>query len=220
MGNLESIRYFTPELIIVAFAILVILFDLVSQGQSSKGTAYLSLAGLLFTTIAVLIVGPMNQSLFFGMIRIDGFATFFKIIVLIATAVTIVFSMVSNELDPKAQGEYYALFIAINLGMFLMASSANILIAYLSLETVSLTSYILAGFLTRNPRSSEAAFKYIIYGAVASGTMLFGLSLVFGMTGTTSIAQIGQQLPEIASSYPTAVLVSIIFVFALSLIHI
>ena len=205
MGNLESIRYFTPELIIVAFAILVILFDLVSQGQSPKGTAYLSLAGLLFTTIAVLIVGPMNQSLFFGMIRIDGFATFFKIIVLITTAVTIVFSMVSNELDPKARGEYYALLIAINLGMFLMASSTNILIAYLSLETVSLTSYILAGFLTRSPRSSEAAFKYIIFGAVASGTMLFGLSLVFGMTGTTSISQIGQQLPGIASSYPTAV---------------
>ena len=214
MGNLESIRYFTPELIIVAFAILVILFDLVSQGQSPKGTAYLSLVGLLFTTIAVLIVGPMNQSLFFGMIRIDGFATFFKIIVLIATAVTIVFSMVSNELDPKAHGEYYALLIAINLGMFLMASSTNILIAYLSLETVSLTSYILAGFLTRSPRSSEAAFKYIIFGAVASGTMLFGLSLIFGMTGTTSISQIGQQLPGIASSYPTAVLVSIIFILA------
>ena len=214
MGNLESIRYFTPELIIVVFAILVILFDLVSRGQSSNGTAYLSLFGLLCATIAVLVVGNVNQSLFFGMVRIDGFATFFKIIILIATAVTIIFSMVSNELDPKAQGEYYALLIAINLGMFLMASSANILIAYLSLETVSLTSYILAGFLTRNPRSSEAAFKYIIYGAVASGTMLFGLSLVFGMTGTTSIVQIGQQLPEIASSYPTAVLVSIIFIFA------
>ena len=208
MGNLESIRYFTPELIIVVFAILVILFDLVSRGQSSNGTAYLSLFGLLCATIAVLFVGNVNQSLFFGMVRIDGFATFFKIIILIATAVTIIFSMVSNELDPKAQGEYYALLIAINLGMFLMASSANILIAYLSLETVSLTSYILAGFLTRNPRSSEAAFKYIIYGAVASGTMLFGLSLVFGMTGTTSIVQIGQQLPEISSSYPTAVTVS------------
>ena len=100
MGNLESIRYFTPELIIVVFTILVILFDLVSRGQSPNGTAYLSLFGLLCATIAVLVVGNVNQSLFFGMVRIDGFATFFKIIILIATAVTIIFSMVSNELNP------------------------------------------------------------------------------------------------------------------------
>ena len=120
------------------------------------------------------------------------FPAFFKILLLLATAATILFSLRSEELDERLKGEYYALLLAITLGMFLMASSTNLLMIFISLETVSLTSYILAGFLTHSPRSSEAAFKYITYGAVASGTMLFGLSLLFGMTGTGDLAQISR----------------------------
>ncbi|MYB66671.1 NADH-quinone oxidoreductase subunit N, partial [Candidatus Poribacteria bacterium] len=88
---------------------------------------------------------------------------------------------------------------------------------FISLETVSLTSYILAGFLTHSPRSSEAAFKYITYGAVASGTMLFGLSLIFGMTGTGDLAEISTRLPEVlASGQVTALglLIAITFILA------
>ena len=81
-----------------------------------------------------------------------------------------------------------------------MASSTNLLMIFISLETVSLTSYILAGFLTHNPRSSEAAFKYITYGAVASGTMLFGLSFLFGMTGTGDLGQISTALTELLAA--------------------
>ena len=99
------------------------------------------------------------------MVRLDSFAVFFKILILGATAVTIIFSIKSEELDPRMKGEYYALLIAVTFGMFLMVSSTNLLMIFISLETVSLTSYILAGFLTHNPRSSEAAFKYITYGA-------------------------------------------------------
>ena len=99
-----------------------------------------------------------------------------------------------------------------------MASSTHLLMIYLSIETVSLASYILAGFLTHSPRSSEAAFKYIIYGAVASGTMLFGISLIFGLTGTGDVAQVSNVLAELfrtgGGDYQLAVLVSIIFVLA------
>jgi len=152
------------------------------------------------------------------MIQLDSFAVFFKVIILITTAVTILFSMGSEELDPRTKGEYYALLLAVTLGMFLMASSTHLLMIYLSIETVSLASYILAGFLTHSPRSSEAAFKYIIYGAVASGTMLFGISLIFGLTGTGDVVQVSNVLAELFSSgggdYQLAVLVSIIFVLA------
>ena len=82
---------------------------------------------------------------------------------------------------------------------------------------VSLTSYILAGFLTRNPRSSEAAFKYITYGAVASGTMLFGLSMLFGLTGTGDVVEISNRLAEMfgrGNVYSLTVLVSITFILA------
>jgi len=151
------------------------------------------------------------------MVQLDVFSSFFKVLLLLATAATILFSLRSEELDARLKGEYYALLLAITLGMFLMASSTNLLMIFISLETVSLTSYILAGFLTHNPRSSEAAFKYITYGSVASGTMLFGLSLLFGMAGSGDLGQISVRLTELLASgevAPLAVLIAITFVLA------
>ena len=218
LNNVQSIRYFIPELILVVFAAGVIIFDLIGRQEGGRRAALLSLAGLAVTLIAVLLVGAADRSLFLGMIQLDSFAVFFKVIILITTAVTILFSMGSEELDPRTKAEYYALLLAVTLGMFLMASSTHLLMIYLSIETVSLASYILAGFLTHSPRSSEAAFKYIIYGAVASGTMLFGISLIFGLTGTGDVMQVSSVLAELFSTgggdYQLAVLVSIIFVLA------
>jgi NADH-quinone oxidoreductase subunit N len=217
LPNIQSIPYFIPELILVVFAIGAILLDLVNKGRNTERVAYVALAGVAATLIAVIAVGSSEQSLFLGMVRLDSFAVFFKILILGATAVTIIFSIKSEELDPRMKGEYYALLIAVTFGMFLMVSSTNLLMIFISLETVSLTSYILAGFLTHNPRSSEAAFKYITYGAVASGTMLFGLSLLFGLTGTGDVVQISSRLTEMFSAgeaYPLVVFVFITFILA------
>ena len=222
LSNIESLLYFSPELLIVIFAIAVIIVDLCVKNRESATVAYLSLVGIGCVFVAVLLthsqLGDKNAvSLFLGMIRLDTFSTFFKILLLLATAATILFSLRSDELDARLQGEYYALLLAITLGMFLMASSTNLLMIFISLETVSLTSYILAGFLTHSPRSSEAAFKYITYGAVASGTMLFGLSFLFGMTGTGDLGQISIRLTELLAAgeiYPLAVLIAIIFILA------
>ena len=222
MKNIDSLLYFTPEILLVIFAVAVILLDLVVKNRESSAVAHLSLVGCICTFAAVLFThfsfgdeGP--TSLFMGMIRLDTFSSFFKILLLLATAATILFSLRSEELDARLKGEYYALLLAITLGMFLMASSTNLLMIFISLETVSLTSYILAGFLTHSPRSSEAAFKYITYGAVASGTMLFGLSFLFGMTGTGDLALIAGRLTELLAAgdiAPLAVLIAITFVLA------
>lgn len=217
LTNIASVRYFIPELALVAFAVAVILFDLVAKKRNSERSAYLSLLGLAVAVIAVIAVGSEDRSLFLGMVRLDSFAMFFKIIISVAAAATILFSIRSDELDSRTKGEYYALLLAVTLGMFLMASSTHLLMIYLSLETVSLTSYILAGFLTHSPRSSEAAFKYITYGAVSSGTMLFGISLLFGMTGTGNVMLMSSKLTEMFSqgeAYPLAVLLSITFILA------
>ncbi|MDE0325293.1 MAG: NADH-quinone oxidoreductase subunit N [Candidatus Poribacteria bacterium] len=220
LSNIESLLYFSPEILLVIFAAAVILLDLVVKDRESIAVAYLSLVGLVCVFAAVLITHFSFRSpvsLFFGMIRLDEFSTFFKILLLLATAATVLFSLRSEELDARLKGEYYALLLAITLGMFLMASSTNLLMIFISLETVSLTSYILAGFLTHNPRSSEAAFKYITYGAVASGTMLFGLSFLFGMAGSGDLGQISVRLTELLASgevAPLAVLIAITFVLA------
>lgn len=217
LTNIASIPYFIPEIVLIVFASAVILLDLMMKNRSSEGAAYLSLVGLALALIGVIAVGSEDRSLFLGMVRLDSFAMFFKIIISIATAATILFSIRSDELDPGTKGEYYALLLAVTLGMFLMTSSTHLLMIYLSIEMVSLASYILAGFLTHSPRSSEAAFKYITYGAVASGTMLFGISLLFGMTGTGDVVLISSQLTEMfdqGNVYPLAVLLSITFILA------
>ena len=222
LNNIESLLYFSPEILLVIFAAAVIILDLVVKDTESFAVAHLSLAGCICVFAAVLIThfsfgdeGPV--SLFLGMVQLDVFSSFFKVLLLLATGATILFSLRSEELDARLKGEYYALLLAITLGMFLMASSTNLLMIFISLETVSLTSYILAGFLTHNPRSSEAAFKYITYGAVASGTMLFGLSLLFGMAGSGDLGQISVRLTELLASgevAPLAVLIAITFVLA------
>ena len=222
LNNIKSLAYFTPEILLVVFAAAVIILDLLVKDRESDWVAYLSLIGLGCSLIAIFITNSLvntNEpiSLFLGMIRLDGFAVFFKILLLLATAATILFSIRSEELDVRLKGEYYALLLAITFGMFLMASSTNLLMIFISLETVSLTSYILAGFLTHSPRSSEAAFKYITYGAVASGTMLFGLSLIFGMAGTGDITQISSQIASVLASGGVSalgVLIAITFILA------
>ena len=222
LKNIESLAYISPEIILVVFAAAVIITDLFIKDRESDWVAYLSLIGLGCSLIAIFITNSLvntNEpiSLFLGMIRLDGFAVFFKVLLLLATAATILFSLRSEELDVRLKGEYYALLLAITFGMFLMASSTNLLMIFISLETVSLTSYILAGFLTHSPRSSEAAFKYITYGAVASGTMLFGLSLLFGMAGTGDITQISSQIASVLASGDVSalgVLIAITFILA------
>ena len=222
LENIESLAYFSPEIVLVVFAAAVIILDLLVKNRESEKTAYLSLVGLGCALVAIIVTHSTlgtdeSKNLFWGMIRLDGFAVFFKVLLLLATAATILFSLRSEELDARLKGEYYALLLAVTFGMFLMASSTNLLMIFISLETVSLTSYILAGFLTHSPRSSEAAFKYITYGAVASGTMLFGLSLIYGMTGTGDLAAIGQQLPIVLAEGQVTtlgILIAITFILA------
>ncbi|MDE0504490.1 MAG: hypothetical protein OXI86_10450, partial [Candidatus Poribacteria bacterium] len=107
LTNIQSIPYFIPELILVVFAVGAILLDLVNRGRNTERVAYLALVGVAATLIAVIAVGSSEKSLFLGMIRLDSFAVFFKIIILVATAVTVIFSIKSEELDPRMKGEYY-----------------------------------------------------------------------------------------------------------------
>src|SRR6267143_1098278 len=112
----------------------------------------------------------------------------------IATVVAVWMSIGSEEVRSCDQGEYYAILLASAFAMFLMAESANLLMAYLALEFVSLTSYILTGFLRHNRRSLEAALKYLIYGGVASGTMIYGMSWIFGLAGSLDFTVINRAL--------------------------
>ncbi|HEY3305211.1 MAG TPA: NADH-quinone oxidoreductase subunit N [Candidatus Binatia bacterium] len=212
LGNLESLDYFYPEAILTGTILLVILLDLVLKNK--KVPALLAFAGcgvsLWFTWK---LYGASGGWLFHRMMVLDNFSLFFKLVALAATILVIWMSSASREIEQVHQGEYLAILLSSTLGMFFMASSTNLLMAYLSLEFVSITSYILTGFLPRNRRSSEAALKYLIYGGVASGAMIYGMSWIFGMTGSLDYAQINQAL-VLGQPNRLALFIALVFILA------
>jgi NADH-quinone oxidoreductase subunit N len=193
LGASESLGRFLPELTLGAVILVVFLADL--RVRDKEWLGYVALIGVALSALFVAILGSRTDAwLFHRMIVHDQFATFFKIVFALATAATIWMSLGSREVERVSQGEYYGILVSSALGMYLMASASNLLMAYLSLEFVSLTSYVLTGSLRHDRRSGEASLKYLIYGGVASGTMIYGLSWIFGLTGSMDYAGINQAL--------------------------
>lgn len=194
LGPVESFGFFVPELILGVAVIALILADLVVRRKELIGIG--ALAVVVVTLVAVVAILPDRGDayLFHRMIVHDQFSLFFKVLFSLATFATIWMSLDSREVDRVSRGEYFALLLASTLGMFFMATATNLLMAYLALEFVSLTSYVLTGTLRNDRRSGEASLKYLIYGGVASGTMIYGMSWIFGLTGTMDYAGINTAL--------------------------
>jgi NADH-quinone oxidoreductase subunit N len=193
LGNIASLRLFYPELLLSAMTIAIVILDLVSREKAWLGEIALAATALILLLIGI---APIRGGawLFNRMLVYDSFAIFFRALIALAALVAVWMSIGSNEVQLCEQGEYYAVLLASTLGMLLMAESTNLLMAYLSLEFVSLTSYVLTGILKHNRRSQEAALKYLIYGGVASGTMIYGMSWIFGLAGSLDFSAINQTL--------------------------
>ncbi|MBF6560117.1 MAG: NADH-quinone oxidoreductase subunit N [Candidatus Binataceae bacterium] len=213
LGNFASLHFFCPELLLTTATLLIVLVDLVIIDG-----AYLGAVALITSAGALLLIGvePASEGawLFHRMIVYDSFAVFFRVLIALAAVVAVWMSMGSAEVRRCAQGEYYAIVLASTLGMFLMAESANLLMAYLSLEIVSLTSYVLTGILRNNRRSQEAALKYLIYGGVASGTMIYGMSWLYGIAGSLDFVAINHALFAASGVPPLTVFIALVLILA------
>jgi NADH-quinone oxidoreductase subunit N len=215
LGNLGSLQYFLPEFAVTATILLLVVLHVVSKRPGSSASAFLALVG---TGAALLLTGAMpagdGKAIFEGMVAYDGFALFFKALTALATLVVIFMSMDSGELAGRSQAEYYVFLLSTLLGMFLLSSATDIVMLYLALELVSIPSYLLAGYLKGQRRSTEAAMKYVVYGATASGVMIYGFSLLFGLSGSTQIAEIGRAVAAGKATLPAllaAVMVAVGF---------
>jgi len=213
LGNLASLRYFYPELLLAVGTLAIILIDLVIKDKSPLGDI-----ALIFTAGALLLIGLEPHSngawLFHRMLVLDSFAVFFRALIALAGVVAVWMSIGSVEVRSVQEGEYYTVLLASTLGMFLMATSANLLMAYLSLEFVSLTSYILTGILKHNRRSQEAALKYLIYGGVASGTMIYGMSWIYGLAGSLDFNIINRALFATPHAPVLTVFIALVLILA------
>jgi len=154
------------------------------------------------------IIFPYSQTLFapsvhqgmteggYGMAVVDNFSVFFKLLVSLAGVLVLLMSLASRELhaNPHRLGEYASLILGMSVGLYLMPASMDLVMMYISLELVSIAGYILAGFSRETQHGAEASLKYILFGALSSGLMIYGFSLFYGLTGTTNLIGIRQVL--------------------------
>ncbi|MFA6599697.1 MAG: NADH-quinone oxidoreductase subunit N [Candidatus Omnitrophota bacterium] len=191
MNALESLRFFVPEAVLLAGGFLALFLDFFLRNK--KWIGGFALAVLVVT--ACLCVWPdKNSILFSGFFALDRFTYFFRFLALSVVAVTILLSLASPETSGKNEGEYYVLFLFMAFALILAAAAVNLLAIYMAIEFVSILSYLLTGFVKKNPEAKEAAVKYLLFGSVCSGIMLFGMSLLYGASGSLDIAAIGARL--------------------------
>jgi NADH-quinone oxidoreductase subunit N len=187
-----DLAYLLPELILLLAAVLVFLLDLIGPKDKPKEwLPYVALAGLGAAALGMipsLQAGSSHQVA--TMLASDPFALFFKALAIIGVALVILMAVPFMRGRTPYRGEFYALLLVVALAISLAVSANNLVMIYLSMEFLSITSYVLAGFLRQDRKSGEAAIKYFLYGSTASAAMLYGMSLLYGAAGTTDLAGI------------------------------
>ncbi len=193
-----------PEVILTLFACAALVLDVMLPRDRKRIVAWLSLAGVGFALVSLgmLYFAAGGGSLtartgFFDMIVIDSYAVVFKLIFLIGAGLSILLSIKYLDIEDEQRGEYYALILFSVVGMMFMASGIDLLSLFISLELMAISVYILVGFFKRDKRSNEASMKYFLLGAFSSGVLLYGISMIYGLTGTTNLGNIAAAIPKV-----------------------
>ena len=210
----DHLRLIAPEMVLTLSAFLVLGLSAVSGTGRNVWAPFLSLLACLATLASVLsfiwnlgwdaLRSPDLTIGFNGMFIVDTFSIFFKVVFLLAAMLTILVSSHYLEIERANVGEYYALILFAVVGMMFLASAGDFITIFVSLETMALSFYILVGFLKANRKSNEAALKYFLLGSFSTGILLYGISLIYGTTGTTVLGLIGVSRARMAMASPEA----------------
>ncbi|MEY2500862.1 MAG: NADH-quinone oxidoreductase subunit [Verrucomicrobiota bacterium] len=189
MNYFELLRLAAPETVVVVTALVVLALGL-WQAHAQALCSAAAAAGLLFASSAVLML-PAQASLLNGMLVVTPLVSLFKIICLALAFFTVI---LAGQLRTRHHGEYLALLLLATVGLMLLVGSEELLVIFIGLELTGLSLYVLAAFDKADVRSAEAGLKYFLFGSTASAFTLFGISLIYGMTGTTTLAAIAPKL--------------------------
>ncbi len=201
-----------PEIIVTAFGFLVLLLDVfLPKGERKGYLGVISLIGILFAGLYTFPQMGSVRSGFEGMFVSDGYALFFKLIFLIIAFLTVLISIGYIHREMIEFGEYYALILFATLGMMLMAAGSHLITIFLGLETMSISIYILAGMMREDKRSVEAALKYFLLGAFATGFLLYGIALIYGATGSLHLKDIAAYITSKNLLRSPMLLMSLVF---------
>jgi NADH-quinone oxidoreductase subunit N len=192
--NLSDFYYLLPEIVLTVGALLLLLADLIVPRDRQSILAGVALGVLTATAIALIPVADAHLQVSRGLIAVDRFALFFKVIFLVSAALSVLMSVRYLEVEGTRAGEYHFLILCATLGMMFMAGGTDLITLFIGLETMAISFYILTGYIKPSRRSNEAAVKYFLLGAFSLGILLYGMSLMYGLTGTTNLRSIATAL--------------------------
>ncbi len=179
-----------PEMLLVCIALAIIGFDLFAGKQREQLIPWITVLGGVI--VLGMVAGEKYGQAFDGMFITDGYASFFKVVCMISVIMAALMSEHFRQREKLPLGEYNSLMVLSAVGMLIMASAGDLMVLYLGLELMALSVYCLVGLHHGDPKTGEAAMKYFLMGGFASAILLYGMSLVYGLTGTTNIAKIAQ----------------------------
>lgn len=228
MSTSETLKLLSPELILLLTGLVVLVVDFVwrenapgeSSAEASSGgkktvvVPALALIGLGAALVVTVLLWNTPPTLVLSMMAMDPFALFFKIVAITCVMLVILAAVPYLQGRTRYRGEFYALLVFACLAISLASSGIDLIAIYLGMEFLSITSYVLAGYLRDSKKSNEAGIKYFLYGAVTSAVMLYGMSLLFGATGTTNLAGIAQFLAAGDQSLQWLAVAAIVFLLA------
>jgi NADH-quinone oxidoreductase subunit N len=214
MNQVIDYHAIMPELILSGTIMLVLVVDVFLPAKRKWFAMPISLLGVIASLIAVLTLLGANRSTFGGMFVIDNFAILFKVFFLIVAAVVLAISLRYFREGGFYQGEYYFLLLTSFLGCLLMPSSRDLLMLFLSLELVSAPGFLMAAFRKGDPRSNEAGLKFFLIGVLSTAVMLYGMSLIYGVTGETRLDAIASALDVVSGGKLELTYAAILFVVA------
>jgi NADH-quinone oxidoreductase subunit N len=211
--SLNDLALLVPEIATAVLALGLLVLGLIVPKDQHRGIGYLTTAGLVGIFLSTFLYWGINASVFGDMYLVDPYGLFFRQLFLAAAILT---SMTAKDYVSGLgynQGEFYALLVTATLGMMLMGAAGDLITLYLGLELMTISFVILTAYQKTDAKSAEAGVKYIILGAMSSAVLLYGLSLVFGFTGSTVIAQIAASLAKTEGLEPL-LLLGMVFLIA------
>jgi len=202
--NLQDLGAIAPELELMLFGMILLIADLLVEDK--KWLGFISLGGIAWSGYFLVRLHGIHTSAYSGLLAIDEFSWFFKLLFLMGAALAIIISLKYLDIEREHHGEYYALILFATMGMMFMAGAMDLITLYISLETMALATYILVGFLRGNQRSNEASLKYFLLGAFSSGVILYGMSLLYGIAGSTRFSEIADALEQRPANDPVSMI--------------